>query len=243
MLSSYLKRGLAAGAVGGLIYGLFVALIGNNLIRYAETFEHGHEEALTAVIAPQAMSVMAGVVWGLLLGVIVFGLLYYFLEPVIPGDEETSILLLGGAGYLTLSIGPWLVLPPQPPGLEQALDTQTRIWLYVGMMVASVLACGFATALYHQLREYGQSVAAGGAVISFALLAIPVLFAPANPTTGPVPQRFIVTYQWVTVFGQFTLWLVMSTGYVLIRRRIGQPVPVPEEPSSSSGPSTHEPTD
>lgn len=234
MLSSYLKKGLASGAVGGLMYGLFVALVGNNLIEYAETFEHGHQEVSTAVVAPNGMSILAGVVWGLLLGGVVFGLVYYFLEPIIPGDEDTSILLLGGAGFLTLSAGPWLVLPPQPPGIEQALDTQTRLLLYAGMMVTSALVCGLALTLYHRLREYGYSVAVGGAIMAFVLLVIPVFFAPANPTTGPVPQRFIVAYQWVTVFGQFILWLVMSTGYILVRRRVGQPVPVPEVPSSPS---------
>ncbi|MDN4015358.1 CbtA family protein, partial [Chryseobacterium gambrini] len=76
---------IKAGAVGGLIYGLYIALVGNNLIAYAESFERSHVHAagegghIHSVGGAVAMaseltapiSVVAGVLWGVFLGGIV----------------------------------------------------------------------------------------------------------------------------------------------------------------------------
>lgn len=235
MIIDYLKRGIKAGAVGGGVYGLFIALVGNHLITFAETFEQGQgsEEALATILSA-SLSVGAGVLWGVLLGGVVFGVVYYFLEPAIPGDDDTKIYLLGAAGFVTLSGAPWLVLPPQPPGIEQALATETRLLLYGGMMIVGALVCGLAGLVYNRLREYGRAVAVGGGAASFALLAIPIFLAPANPTVGSVPEQFVRAFQWVTVFGQFTLWVVMSSGYVWVTRRADETVRVPADSSESA---------
>ena len=224
MLTEYLKRGIKAGAVGGLIYGLYVALVGNNLIAYAESFERNHAHSVGEAVAMAGeltapISVVAGILWGVFLGGIVFGLVYYFLEPAIPGDDDTKSYLLGAAGFVTISGAPWLVLPPQPPGVEQALPTETRLLLYGGMMVASALVWGFAGVVYNRLRDQGRMVAIRGSIVALALFAIPIFFAPLNVTTGPAPEQFVSAFQWVTVFGQFTLWAVMTGGYVWFARR------------------------
>lgn len=220
MFTDYIKEGVKAGGIGGLFYGLFVALVGNNLIRYAETFEHGHGEAASLTTIPSApASIGGGILWGLLLGGLVFGVVYYFLEPVIPGYEDTKIYLLGCAGFITISGAPWLVLPPQPPGVEQGLPTETRLLMYIGMMIAGALVCGLAGAAYNRLRENGRIIAILGGIAAFVLLAIPIIVAPANPTSGAVPTQFVWAFQWVTAFGQATLWVVMASSYVWITRR------------------------
>ena len=240
MLTEYLKRGIKAGAVGGLIYGLYVALVGNSLIAYAESFEQSHAHSAGGPVAMAGeltapISAVAGILWGVFLGGIVFGLVYYFLEPAIPGDDDTKSYLLGAAGFVTISGAPWLVLPPQPPGVEQALPTETRLLWYGGMMVASALACGLAGVVYNRLREQGRTVAIRGSVVAFALLAIPLFFAPVNTTTGPAPEQFVSAFQWVTVFGQFILWAVMTGGFVWFARRADDTVHVPSDTIESVG--------
>ena len=116
MLFAHLRRGLVAGAAGGVVYGLFVASVVVSLVELAESFEAGGHEAAVSATTTVVVSVGGGVLWGLFLGLLVFGAVYYFFEPAIPGEGATRSYLLGAAGFVTVSGAPWLVLPPLPPG-------------------------------------------------------------------------------------------------------------------------------
>ncbi|QIO21102.1 CbtA family protein [Haloarcula sp. JP-L23] len=212
MTSDHLERGALAGVGGGLAYGLFVATVGNSFTAGLETFEHGHGgsgpvvSGLTTTLA----SVGGGVLWGLLFGVAVFGVGYYLLEPALPGTGATKRLALAGAGFLTVSGAPWLVLPPQPPGVEQALPTETRLAWYGGLMVVGALvavACGLA---YRRTAGRSRVVTAAATLAPLALLAVPVVLAPANPVHGDVPAALVAAYRWTVVFGQALLWATLA---------------------------------
>lgn len=207
---SYLRRGAIAGLVGGLAYGLFSGVVGNRLIAAAEAYEHHGGAAAVPEPVTLVGSAIGGAIWGLLLGIAVFGVGYYVLEPAIPGRGATKNFLLGAAGFLTVSGAPWLVVPPQPPGVEQALPTRMRIALYVGMMVAAALACGLAGYVYGRLRAEGRARAVIGAAAALALLPVPVWLAPANPTSGPVPADLAAAFRASVVAGQIGLWAVMA---------------------------------
>ncbi|GGN90902.1 CbtA family protein [Haloarcula pellucida] len=212
MTTDHLERGALAGVGGGLTYGLFVATVGNSFTAGLETFEHGHGgggpvvSGLTTTLA----SVGGGVLWGLLFGVAVFGVGYYLLEPALPGTGATKRLALAGAGFLTVSGAPWLVLPPQPPGVEQALPTETRLAWYGGLMVVGALvavACGLA---YRWTAGRSRVVTAAATLAPLALLAVPVVLAPANPVHGDVPAALVAAYRWTVVFGQALLWATLA---------------------------------
>lgn len=219
MFRRYLERGLAAGAVGGLAFGLFVAVVGNPLVRAVESLGHhhaahgGHESAVSATVT-NVVSVGGGVLWGLLLGGVVFGALYYFLEPAIPGDGATKRYVLAAAGFVTASGAPWLVVPPKPPGVESTVAVGTQQLLYGGMVLAGALACMLAGYAYDRLRGRGVrwQFAAVGALAPFALLAVPAL-AFSVPTTGDVPAAMTVAYRGFVVFGQATLWFVLASAH------------------------------
>lgn len=207
---TYLRRGALAGLAAGIAYGLFSGVVGNRLVGAAEAFEgHAGDPAVPELVTTVGTAV-AGALWGLLLGVAVFGLAYYLFEPAIPGGAELRSYLLGAAGFLTVSGAPWLVLPPQPPAVEQALPTVTRIGLYVVMTLTAALACGLAGYAYNRLRSAGRARAIAGAVAPFALLVIPVALAPANPTTGPIPDSLAAAFRATVVAGQLGLWALMA---------------------------------
>jgi len=119
MFRAYVERGLLAGAAGGLTFGLFVALVGNPLVHAIEEMGHdhshgagGHEASVVSEATTSVASIGGGVLWGLLLGTVVFGLGYYVLEPAIPGTGATKRYVLAAAGFVTVSGAPWLVSPP-----------------------------------------------------------------------------------------------------------------------------------
>lgn len=212
MLSTYLERGALAGAVGGVVYGLFVWLVGTPLIRLAETHEHHHggEPAVSAAAA-SATSVLGGVLFGVVLGVIVFGLVHYFVEPALPRDTGTRSLLLGAAGFVTVSGAPWVALPPQPPGVEAALSTYVRLGVYVGMMALGALTCVLARRTYTASRErdWARSTAFGVAAVS--IVPVAGILVPTGVVHNPVPAGLAAAFRWTTVFGQVVLWLVCAS--------------------------------
>jgi len=219
MFRSYVERGLFAGAAGGLAFGLFVALVGNPLVRAIEETGHDHSHGAggqgASVVSEATTSVVSiggGVLWGLLLGAIAFGVLYYFLEPAIPGGDATKRYVLAAACFLTVSGAPWLVLPPQPPGVETTLGIEIAMLLYGGMVVVGALVCLGAGVAYTRLRAggLGQTVAAAGGLAVLATLGIPAAFVQL-PTTGEVPTAMTTAHRGVVVFGQVTLWVVLAS--------------------------------
>ena len=236
MLATYLKWGVKAGVVAGLVFGLLMALVANPLVVFADEFEHGgdptvgqhHEEdgephdSVVSMAVTNGVSIVSGVLWGVLLGGVVFGIAYYFLEPAIPGTGGTKSYLLAVAGFVTVSGAPWLVLPPQPPGVEHALPAETSITLYGGMMLAGALVCLLAGFVYSRLRDIRRrKTAAVVAVLPLCLLAIPAALSPANAVEGSLPPELATGLTGLIVFGQAFLWLLLAGTHARLRRRSG----------------------
>lgn len=229
MITSYFVRGAKAGAVGGLVYGLFVALVGNSLVGFAETFEEAHAHEAGGPVVSEAttiaVSVLSGGLWGVFMGMVVFGLGYYFLEPMLPGKRDTKSYLLGAGGFITVSAAPWLILPPQPPGIEQALSTNTRIVWYAIMMIAGGVVWFLSMSAYNRYREQ-KARAVVAALLPFALLAIPVVASPANPVAGPIPEGFAVAFRWIVVFSIVLLWITLASTHAWLISRTAEPAQV-----------------
>lgn len=221
MFTEYITRGLKAGSVAGIAFGVFVALVGNPLIGYAETFEHGHGGGpVVSGAVTTAVSIVGGILLGILFGTVVLGLAFYFLEPVIPGVAGTKSYVLGAAGFITVSGAPWLVLPPQPPGIEQALATEVRIGWYLAMMLTGALACGLAGYAYTRLRRsYGRPAAFVGALVALGLIPVVAAISPANPVSGPIPVELAYVFRTVTGVGQVGLWVVLASAHAWLLRR------------------------
>jgi hypothetical protein len=213
MATDYLERGAVAGVAGGLAYGLFVATVGNSFTAGLETFESGHSHGggpVVTELTTAAGSVVGGALWGLLFGIAGFGMAYYFLEPLLPGEGAIKRLTLATAGFLTVSGAPWLVLPPQPPGVEQALPTETRMLWYGGLMAAGAVVVGCCGLAYRRTADRRRAVTVVATLLPLTMLAVPVVLAPANPVTEPVPATLAAAYRWTVVFGQVGLWTTIA---------------------------------
>jgi hypothetical protein len=227
MIRNSFERGVAAGLVAGLAYGLFLALVGNPLVEHLEHAAHdhghghghGHEHAVSE-LTTAVVSVGSGVLWGVLLGA-AFGVAYYLFEPSLPGAGSAKAFVLAGAGFLTVSGVPWLALPPVAPGTEQALATDVRLAVYGAMMVLGATIAALSIALYGRARdEHSRTAAAGVSLAPFALCAIPVVLVPTNVVATP---ELAGAFQWIVVLGQVALWTILAGVYARLDRRDESP--------------------
>jgi predicted cobalt transporter CbtA len=232
MLAAYALRGLKAGLVAGLAFGLFVTLAASPLVAVAEE-RAGHHDAgeehaadheaahvsvgpveLPATALSTVTNLLGGVGWGVLLGV-GFGVASYLLEPAVPGTGDSSILLLGAAGLVTVSGAPWLAVPPQPPGVEGAPLDARGLW-YGAALLAGAAACLASGTAYRRLTDAGRDrrVAAVVAALPLAALLLLPVVAPAAGS-GPL----VAAYRGVVLTGQVGLWLVLTTAFARLHRR------------------------
>jgi len=244
MLLHYLRRGLEAGLLAGLAFGLFVALVGNPLIGVTQAMAEephvdGHEETAHAdgghaegdeaatddhetVVSrttTRLVSVTGGIGWGLLAGV-VFGVAFYVLEPVLPGAADTQSYALAAAGFLTVSGIPWLVVPPQPAGVEGALPTSTGILVYGGMVVLGATLCAGSLFVFDRLADrYSRPLAAVCALAPFTLLAVPIVLAPGSGGADALTAELTASYRGFVLFGQLGLWAVLGSAHGWLLRR------------------------
>ncbi|SEV82639.1 CbtA family protein [Natrinema salifodinae] len=234
MFVDYLERGVLAGAIGGLAYGAYMALVANPLVGYMEDLAEagsGHEHAHAADHAHAAgehahaagdhahavsetttalVSVGSGVLWGILLGG-AFALAFYFLEPALPGRGSLKAYVLAGAGFLAVSVAPWLVLPPATPGADQAFDPTTRIAIYVGMMAVGTLVA--AASIYGYGRGAARSRRVGvvtAAVPIVVLVAATSIAAPTIVDAGALPAALVTAFRGLTALSQAALWALVA---------------------------------
>ncbi|WP_302081825.1 CbtA family protein [Salinibaculum rarum] len=239
MLAATLTRGVKAGLVAGVVFALFVVLVANPLVVYADGLGHtggaahhggghhadGHHASIASMAISHGVSVASAALWGVLLGGVVFGVGFYFLEPAIPGSGATKSYILAAAGFVTVSGAPWLVLPPVSPGIEQSLATTTRLLWYGGMMVAGALTCLLSGYAYIRLSESrGRFVGVAGALAAFGLLAVPALLAPTSTTQGALPATLQSGIAGLVVFGQVLLWLALAATHAQLDTRAGAQV-------------------
>ena len=234
MLVDYLERGVLAGAIAGIAYGAYMAFVANPLIGYMETLaeggEHAHEAGEHAHAAGEhahevskattaAVSIGSGVLWGILLGG-VFALGFYFLEPALPGRGNVKAYVLAGAGFLTVSVAPWLVLPPTVPGAEQAYDPTLRIAIYVGLIAVGAVVAS--ASIYGYIRGSARSLPLGvvtAAVPIVVLVAGTAIAAPTIVESGAIPADLVAAFRGLTVLSQAALWILVAGCFGWLRPR------------------------
>ncbi|WP_018259133.1 CbtA family protein [Halomicrobium katesii] len=171
----------------------------------------GHHESAVSATVTNVVSVGASVLWGLLLGTVVFGVAGYVLEPIVPGEGAVQSALLAVGGFVTVSGAPWLLLPPSLPGVERAIPTDTGMVLYAGMMVAGAVVCLLSAVCYDRLRDrYGRLAAGTVAMAPFALLVAVGTLTPFGPATGSLSPALADGLLGTVVFGQLLLWTALA---------------------------------
>ena len=137
--------------------------------------------------------------------------------------------MLGGAGFLSVSGAPWLILPPLPPGVERAVPADLSLLLYVAMVFVGAATAGVAVFAWKRIdgpAQFPVIVAAFVPLVALSIVASPV------PTTGSTPPTLAAAFRAVVVTGQLVLWgLIAGTHAMLTERAVSYE---PRPPLSSS---------
>lgn len=219
MIADYLRRGVAAGAIAGIAYGLYIVLVGNPLTEYVHDaghghdHGHGHQHAAHAVSETTAALVSAGS--GLLCAIFLggcFAAALYLFEPAIPGSKAMQPYVLAGAGFLTVSGIPWFALPPAAPGAEHLYGVEARLAAYLGLVALGAITVAATVTAYNRL-------AARNAGLRIAVAVVLTLAAPTVTTHPDLSAALVSAYRDLAVLSQAVLWLLLAGAFDALRRR------------------------
>ena len=226
MIHDYLQRGVAAGLVAGLAYGLYMVLVANPLSGYVEAAASGHDGGHAAEHAgyvvsettTAAVSAASGVLWAIFLGG-VFAVAFYFLEPALPGRGDVKAYVLAGAGFLSVSATPWLALPPAAPGAVHQYPIDSRLAAYLGFVVAGIVLSAVAIGAYNRFaqRHVGVGILAAAAPILATAVVLSIL-TPTVATHPTLPADLVAAYRGLVVLSQAALWLLIAGTFTRLQR-------------------------
>ena len=233
MIADYLQRGILAGVVAGLAYGLYMVLVGNPLGDYLHDAQHdhghdhdhghgdhghGHEHAVSETTTA-IVSAGSGVLWAIFLGGL-FAIALYFLEPALPGSESVKAYVLAGAGFFAVSLSPWLVLPPAAPGAEQLYTINGRLAIYVGLIGLGALVMAASVTAYKRGAPRHPLVGllvAAVPIVTF--VAIVPIATPSVITHPDLSGDLVSTYQALAALSQAAIWALLAGTFNALRRR------------------------
>lgn len=264
--------GLLAGAIGGLAAWVFALILAEPLIDRAIDYEDGRaaaQEALDraagfAIPVEEGEVVSRGVqaTFGLGLGLIAFGLalgaLFAVSYTVCLGRTgriraRQLSLLIAAAGFVTVSLVPFLAYPANPPAASNDDTIDDRAGQFLLVLIIGVLAAVLATAVGQRLQlrfgTWNSALLAGAgfvAVVSVALLLLP----SAEPTPGALrapdgtivfpgfPADVLAEFRVYAIGAQALFWAVVGVVFApladrLLRSGDRPAVAPPREPISS----------
>jgi hypothetical protein len=225
-------RGLASGALGGLVAFAFARVFAEPVIQRAIDYESGRDAAAHTARGPDLFSrgVQANIGAGI--GLVLFGLAMGGLAAVAYAlaARRTDLaprrlaLLVAGLGCLALYLLPFLKYPANPPSIGDPDTIRERGFLYLAMVAISAAAVIGAV-----LAARRAAWLAAAAVVGVAIAALPGVHetpGPLRDASGAIvypgfPADTLFQFRLYSVLAQLILWgtLGLAFGALLERER------------------------
>jgi len=221
-----LRRGLVAGAVGGLLAGAFGYLLVTPLMDRAVDLEAARSAAAGEVGEETftRSTQHVGFVVALLLVGLAFGVLYAVVHQLLHRDRPATwgtALRLGAGAFFGLVLVPFLRYPANPPGTGDSgtIDARTDLWLsslmigLVGACVAGLVARGL------REREVDEPLRQL-AVLGVLAATIGLTFVlPDNPDEITVPVSLVWDFRVLSLASMLLLWGGLAATFGLLSER------------------------
>ncbi len=213
-LLSLIARGGLAGACAGLLSGVVSLFLAEPVIDRAIALEHAtstepHEELFTRDVQHIGL-LIATVLTGLAIGIL-FGLVYAILHRTDPSaDPWARSLRLGAAGFLGVSLLPFLRFPANPPGVGDPDTVGQRTVTWIAAMVIGLTAVAIARYLYSPTPA--RQLASAGVVVAAAAI---LFLLPGTTDASAVPADLLWTFRMMALLSSAVLWAGLGVAFGL----------------------------
>jgi predicted cobalt transporter CbtA len=222
-----LRRGLSAGAVGGLLAGAFGFLLVEPLMDRAVDLEAARSAAAgehTVETFSRDTQHIGYLVASLAVG-LALGILYAVVHALLHRDDTSDgwgrALRLGGAALFGVSLVPFLRYPSNPPGVGDAatIDSRSQLW-EVTIVIGIVGAC-FAALVARGLRERGtRSSLRQLAVVAVLVATVALTYVlPSNTDPIEAPVHLIWDFRLLSLATLVLLWGGLASTFGLLVER------------------------
>jgi predicted cobalt transporter CbtA len=247
-MRSYIRVGVIAGLVVGLLFAVYVELAFLPIMEQAEVYEHhatnnfeshahsGSQPSIGVIAGIEIMTIVGNLAWVVTLSVLT-AVAFYFVEPMVESlGRHTRGLLVGLAGFVALRIVPWTVYHPVSPAAKTSLAKSVYIpwyWATVGITGLTFLSVPFVYRYLHQTYER-RTARLGVGALGLVPIAT-VIIAPTNTVTSAgAPLGLHHQYIAAVVGGQLAVWVSLGlfighfAGVDIPREQSTNPIRSPE---------------
>ncbi|HEX2741548.1 MAG TPA: CbtA family protein [Rubrobacter sp.] len=227
MVSAYLRRGMAAGLLVGLLAGVFAFFVGEPILdraialEEAAHHEEGHEEVFSRSTQKAGLFFATGL-FGVTTGG-VFGISYaFFRERLAAGSEFKRSIFLAGAIFAGAFLIPFLKYPANPPTVGDPATIRERTAAYFTLVALSLLAIFLAWLAARALKSRGinarnrRLMAGAGLVVVIGVL---FLLLPAAPSTDGFPSGLLWAFRLSSFGTQLIFWAGLGVLFGLLCER------------------------
>jgi hypothetical protein len=223
MLTS-LRRGLSAGAVGGLLAGAFGFLLAEPLMDRAVALEAARSAA-AGDMGVETFSrntqhvgfLVATLAVGLALGVL-YGVIHALLHRDDSSDAWGRALRLGGGAFFALTLVPYLRYPSNPPGVGEPDTIGTRSHLWEVSLVIGLVGAVVAALVARGLRDRGVRGSVRQIAVVGVLAATVALTYVLPDNTDPIkaPVHLIWDFRLLSLATLALLWGGLASTFGLL---------------------------
>ncbi len=225
---TFLKRGVVAGAFGGLLAGAFGFLLAEPVMdravdlesaRQAAAGEHvsetfsRHTQHVGFLVATLAVGIALGILFG-----VVYGLLHRSDPSRAPWRRG---LQLGACAFFGAYLVPFLRYPANPPGVGDAGTIDARANAYLSAVVIGLVGAVTLGLVHRSLTERGWRPSYRQvALVALAVLTVAITYAlPDNTDPIPVDAGLIWEFRLLSLATSALLWGGLAVAFGLLGER------------------------
>ncbi|GAA1618986.1 CbtA family protein [Catellatospora bangladeshensis] len=221
-LLSLMGRGGLAGACAGAASALVSLVLAEPVIDRAIELEHasageGHGAELFSRDTQYAGLLVSVVLTGMAIGLL-FGLVYAVLHRRDPAaDPWGRSLRLAGAGFLGVSLLPFLRFPTNPPGVGSEATQQARTVTWLAAIAIGLATMAAAGLLAQRLAQRGTFLPVRHlAPVGVVLLGLALLFLlPSSGDAIGTPADLLWSFRVLSLLASAVLWAGLGVGFGL----------------------------
>jgi predicted cobalt transporter CbtA len=218
-----LRRGLAAGAVGGLLAGAFGYLLATPLMDRAVELEAARSDGSTVETFTRNTQHLGFIGATLAVG-LALGVLYAVAHRFSGADDRDPwgrALRLGAGGFFALALVPFLRYPANPPGVGDSATIDGRSHLWTVALVIGLAGAVAAGLVARQLKERGTRASVRQLVVVLVLAAtVSLTFVlPDNTDEITVPVGLVWDFRILSLATLALLWGGLAATFGLLSER------------------------